>query len=70
MLGSHEEMMDDLLESGASLTAKSTTLLPNRENGMVQLLMLKGADEDARDAGARTTLQTAARYGHVAADLD
>ncbi len=73
--GGHGEVVNDLLENGASINFRSTTydLAPlhlavhagNAE--MVQLLMLKGADKDAPDVNGCTPLQTAARLGQVSA---
>ncbi len=75
--GGHEEMVNDLLENGASFGTKSTrygrtplhTAAQVDKQEMVQLLMIKGADKDALDIYGWTPLYTSAYYGSEAATL-
>ena len=76
--GGHGEVVNALLENGASVNAigtecGKTPLLVAAEEGrsdMVQLLMLKGADTNAVDDHSWTPLYAAVQYGHVAAALN
>eukprot|EP00752_Nemacystus_decipiens_P007696 g6879.t1 len=73
--GGHGDIVRDLLESGASITAKYTTTghTPLHvaagwgKTDLVQLLLLKGADKDALDNEEMTPLVLAGYQGHVAA---
>lgn len=76
VLGDHQEIVNDLLEGGASIDAKdkngSTPLhLAAREGklAIVQLLILKGADKDAMDSRQKTPLYLAVGRRHEAAAL-
>ena len=74
--GGHGEIVDDLLENGASVAAvdvsgaeRTPLHVAAREGNaeMVQLLLLRGADRNALDNADWTPLYTAAYFGHVAA---
>ena len=75
--GSHAEIMNDLLDNGASINAKNTEggrtpLHVAAEEGkpeMVHLLLLRGADKDAFDTRKDTPLYAATLHGHVTAAL-
>lgn len=74
--GRHGEIVTDLLESGASLTAKDAegctplhAAAVQGETGMVQRFLLDGADKDALGDREWTPLYLATRGGHVGATL-
>lgn len=76
VLGGHGDIVEDLLESGASVVSVNTggkTPLHHAahqgETGMVKVLLLKGADKDALDSLTLTPLYLATFYGHVATAL-
>lgn len=74
VLGGHGEVVNGLLESGASINSKDTSCptgdtplhcAANVDNvGMVQMLIHKGADKDTLNDDEFTPLCTAALLGH------
>lgn len=75
VVGGHVEIVNNLLESGASPKEKDTrgntplhaaAAAKHGKQEMVKLLLLTGADKDALGNDGWTPLQLAAHYGHVA----